>query len=153
MDCSMPGFPVLYLLLELAQTHVPWVGDVIQPSCPLSSPSPPAFNLSQHRGKDFFVCKKSFLYIHSLYVKILHTTFVMSWLFASGCQSIGTSASSSVLPMNIQDWFPLGLTDLISLQSKGSLNCESEREEWNSWLKYNIQKLRSWHLVPSLHGN
>ena len=55
-------------------------------------------------------------------------SFVMSWLFASGCQSIGTSASSSVLPMNIQDWFPLGLTDLISLQSKGSLNCESESE-------------------------
>ena len=50
-------------------------------------------------------------------------SFVMSWLFASGGQSIGTSASSSVLPMNIQDWFPLGLTDLISLQSKGSLNC------------------------------
>ena len=43
----------------------------------------------------------------------------MSQLFASGCQSIGASASSSVFPMNIQDWFPLGWTDLISLQSKG----------------------------------
>ena len=45
--------------------------------------------------------------------------FPMSWLFASGDQSIGTSASASVLPMNIQDWFPLGLAGLISLNSKG----------------------------------
>ena len=50
MDCSTPGFPVLHHLLELAQTHVHWVGDTIQPSHPLSSPSPPAFNLSQHQG-------------------------------------------------------------------------------------------------------
>ena len=50
MDCSMPGLPVLHQPLELAQTHVHWVGDAIQPSHPLSSPSPPAFNLSQHQG-------------------------------------------------------------------------------------------------------
>ena len=50
MDCSTPGFPVHHQLLELAQTHVHWVGDAIQPSHPLSSPSPPAFNLSQHQG-------------------------------------------------------------------------------------------------------
>ena len=46
-------------------------------------------------------------------------SFPMSQLFASGSQSIGVSASASVLPMNIQDWFPLGLTGWISLQSKG----------------------------------
>ena len=50
MDCSMPGFPVHQQLPELAQTYVHWVGDAIQPSHPLSSPSPPAFNLSQHQG-------------------------------------------------------------------------------------------------------
>ena len=50
MDCSIPGFPVLHHLPELAQTHVPWVSDDIQPSHPLLSPSPPAFNLSQHQG-------------------------------------------------------------------------------------------------------
>ena len=50
MDCSMPGFPVHHQLPELAQTHVHQVGDAIQPSQPLSSPSPPAFNLSQHQG-------------------------------------------------------------------------------------------------------
>ena len=50
MDCSMPGFPVHHQLLEFTQTHVHWVNDAIQPSHPLSSPSPPAFNLSQHQG-------------------------------------------------------------------------------------------------------
>ena len=50
MDCSMPGLPVHHQLLELAQTHDRQVSDAIQPSHPLSSPSPPAFNLSQHQG-------------------------------------------------------------------------------------------------------
>ena len=56
MDCSTPGFPVLHYLPELAQTHVHWVGDAIQPSWTLSSPSPPAFNLSQHQGLSQWVC-------------------------------------------------------------------------------------------------
>ena len=72
-------------LPELAQTYVYWVSDSIQPSRPLSSPSPPAFYLCQHQE-----------------------SFQMSQLFASGGQSIGASVSVSVLPMNIQDWFPLG---------------------------------------------
>ena len=50
MDFSTSGFPVLYCLLEFAQTHVHWVSDAIHSSSPLSSPSPPAFNLSQHQG-------------------------------------------------------------------------------------------------------
>ena len=50
MDCSMPGFPVHHQVLELAQTHVHQVSNAIQLSCPLSSPSPPAFNLSQHQN-------------------------------------------------------------------------------------------------------
>jgi len=50
MDCSTPGFPVYHQLLELTQTHVHWVSDTIQSSHPLLSPSPPAFNLSQHQG-------------------------------------------------------------------------------------------------------
>ena len=50
MDCSTPVLPVYYQVLDLAQTHVHWVGDAIQPSHPLSSPSPPAFNLSQHQA-------------------------------------------------------------------------------------------------------
>ena len=50
MDCSIPGFPVHDQLLELTQTHVHQGRDAIQLSHPLSSPSPPAFNLSQHQG-------------------------------------------------------------------------------------------------------
>ena len=50
MDCSRSSFPVHHQLPELAQTHVHQVGDTIQPSCSLSSPSPPALNLSQHQG-------------------------------------------------------------------------------------------------------
>jgi len=50
IDCSTPGFSVYHQLLELAQTHVHWVSDAIQASLPLSSPSLPVFNLSQHQG-------------------------------------------------------------------------------------------------------
>ena len=50
MNCSTPGFPVFHYLAEFAQTHVHWVSDAIQPSHPLSSPSPPALNLSQNQG-------------------------------------------------------------------------------------------------------
>ena len=91
MDCSMPGLPVYHQFPEFTQTHVHCVGDAIQPSHSLLSPSLPAFNLSQQ----------------------------MSQFFTSSNQNIGVSASTSVLPMNIQDWFPLGWTGWISLQSKG----------------------------------
>ena len=106
MDCSTPGFSVLHHLPEFAQTHVHWFSDAIQPSHPLLIPSP-AFSLSQHQG-----------------------FFPMSWLFASGSQSIGASASTSVLPMNIQRWFPLGLTGLISLLSKGLSRVFSRTTNW-----------------------
>ena len=59
MDCSMPGFPVHHQLPEFTQAHVHWVGDAIQPSQSLSSPSPPTFSLSQHQGLFQWV---SFLY-------------------------------------------------------------------------------------------
>ena len=95
MGCTMQGFPVHHQLLELAQTHVHRVRVAIQPSHPLSSSSLPVFNLSQHKG-----------------------LFPVSQFFTSGVLSIGVSASASVLPMNIQDWFPLGLTGWI-LQTKG----------------------------------
>ena len=95
MDCSTPGFPVLHHIPELAQTHVHGVSDAIQPSHPVIP---------------FSSCVQSFPASGS---------FLMSWLFASGGQSIGASASASVIPVNIQDWLPLGLTGWISSQSKG----------------------------------
>jgi len=78
MDCSTPGFPVHHQLLELAQTHVHRVGDAIQPSHPLSSPSPPAFNLSQHQG-------------------------LFQWVSSS--HQVAKVLEASVLAMNIQGWF------------------------------------------------
>ena len=56
MNCSMPGLPVHHQFLESTQTHVHGAGDAIQPSYPLSSPSPPALNLSQHQGLFKWVC-------------------------------------------------------------------------------------------------
>ena len=108
MDCSMPGQPAHHQLPEFTQTYVHWIGDVIQPSYPLSSPSSPAFNLSQHQGIFKWVN-----FLHQV-AKILQ--FQMSQFFAPGSQN---TAVSSVLPMNIQDWFPLGWTGWVSLQSKG----------------------------------
>ena len=86
MDCSTPGFPVYYQLPELTQTHVHQVGDAIQPSHPLLSPSPAT------------------------------GSFPISQFFASGGQSIGVSASAPVILVNIQDWFPLGWFNLLAVQ-------------------------------------
>ena len=99
MDCSTPSFPVHHQLPELTQTHVHWVSDAIQPSHLLSPP--------------FSFCPQSFP---------ASGTFPMSQLFTSGGQRIGVSTSASILPMNIRDWFPLGWTGWISLQSKGLSN-------------------------------
>ena len=78
MDCSTPGLPVHYQLPELAQTHVHWVGDVIQPSHPLSSPSPPAFNLSQHQGFFQWV-SSSHQVAKGLEFQLQHQSF--QWIF------------------------------------------------------------------------
>ena len=78
MDCSTPGFLVRYQLLEPAQTHVHWVGDVIQPSHPLSSPSPPAFNLSQHQGLSQWV-SFSHQVAKVLELQLQHQSF--QWIF------------------------------------------------------------------------
>ena len=79
MNCGTPGLPVHHQLPEFSQTHAHRVGDALQTSHPLSSPSPPAPNPSQHQG-----------------------FFPMSQLFAWSGQSIGVSSSTSALPMNTQ---------------------------------------------------
>ena len=94
MNRNTPGLPVHHQIPEFTQTHGHRVGDAIHPSHPLSSPSPPAPNPSQHQS------------------------FPMSQLFKWGCPSILVSASASVLPKNTQDW-SLKWTGWISLQSKG----------------------------------
>ena len=96
MNRSTPCLPVHHQLPESTQTHVHWVSDAI---LIFSSSVVP-----------FSSCPQSFPALGS---------FQMSQLFASGGQSIGVSASASVLPMNTQDWSALGWTGWISLQSKG----------------------------------
>ena len=99
MDCSTPGFPVLHHLPEFELTHVHWVGDVIQPFHRLLSPSPPAFNLSQHEG--VFVCLFVFpqwvasshqaakvleLQLqHQSFQWIFRSDFLSDWLVWSAC--------------------------------------------------------------------
>ena len=95
MDCSTPDFPVDHQLLEPIQIHVHHISDAIQTSHPVI-PFSSHLQSSQASG-----------------------SFPMSQFFTSGCQSIGASVSASALPMNIQDWSPLGWTGWISLQSKG----------------------------------
>ena len=104
-------------LLELAQTHVHQVNDGIQPSHPLSSPSPPAFNLSQHQDPFQWVSSS-----HQV-AKVLEFQ----------------------LQQNIQDWFPLGLTGLISLQSKGL-----SRVFTNTQFKSNNSSVLSFLYSPTL---
>ena len=102
LECSIQGYPIHHQILDLTQTHVHGVSDAIQPSCPLLSPFPHAFSLSKH---------------HS---------FLMSQFSASGGQHV--VASTSVLTMNTQDWFPLRLTGLSSLQSKGLQEYSSTKQ-------------------------
>ena len=113
MDCSMLGFRVLHQLPELALTPVHQVSDAIQPPYPLLSPSLPAFNLSHHQ------CL--FQWINSLHQ----------------VANIGASALASVLPMNIQGWFPLGLTSVIFLLSSPapqfkSINSSTQPSLWSN---------------------
>ena len=95
MDYSTPGLPVHHQLLEFTQTHVHWIGD---PSNHLISVVPFSSHLQSFPASG---------------------SFQMSQFFTTGGQSTEVSASASVLPMNIQDWFPLGGTGWISLLSKG----------------------------------
>ena len=97
IDCSTLGLPVHHQLLEFTQTHVHWVGDAIQPSHPLWSPSPPAFNLSEHQGL--------FKWVSSLHQVAKRLEFQLQ---------------HQSFPMNIQDWSPLGLTGWISLSPRDS---------------------------------
>ena len=93
MDCSMPGFPVHHQLSEPAQTHIHQVGHAIQPSHPLSSPSPPAFNLSQHQGL--------FQWVGSSHQVVKYWSFSIS----------PSNEYSGLISFRLDDW--------ISLQSKG----------------------------------
>ena len=118
MDCSMPGLHIPHHLPNVAQDHVRCISDTIQPSQP-PMPSSSPLNLSQHQGLSQRVNS------------------------SSGDQSIGASASASVLPMSIQCWFPLRLTGLISLLPEGLSEVFSSTIVWK-WQFYGaLPSLRS----------
>ena len=106
MNSSKPGLPVHHQLPEFTQTHVHRIGDVIQPSHPLSSPSPPAPNPSQHQG------------------------LFQWWFFQSGGQSYWSFSFSVSPSISVHGWFPLGLIDFIFLLSKGLKRVFSSTTVW-----------------------
>ena len=123
MKQSMPGSFVCLCFVEFAQIHAHWVGDTIGlPSLSLWSPSPFAFSPSQHQG---------------LYQK---SALCISW------PKYWTLVSASVLPMNIQGWFPLGLTGLISLLSKDYWESSSAQFKFKSISSSGVSLLPlEWH--------
>ena len=101
MDCCMPGLPVHHQLPELTRTHVHRVGDAIQPSHPLSSPSLPAFNLAQHQGLFQWVSSShqvakvlEFKPQHQFFQWTLRTDFLQDWLDESPCSPRNSQVSS-----------------------------------------------------------
>ena len=128
MHCSMPGFPILHYLLEFAQTHVLRVGNPIQPSCPLSPPSPSTHNLSQHQslsqwtGSLHKVAKVLELQLqHQSFQWIVRVSFLKDGLVWSPCsprdfqdssptprfESVNSSALSLLYgPTHICIWLP-----------------------------------------------
>ena len=122
MDRSTPGFPVHHQLLEFTQTHVHWVSD---------APTISSFVIPFSSHLRSFPASGS---------------FQMSQLFTSGGQSIGVSASTSVLPMNIQDWSPLGWTGWISLQSKGVSRVSNTTIQKNQFFAAQLSLWSSCHI-------
>ena len=128
MGCSMPGFPVHHQLLELAQTHFHGVGDAIQPSHPLSSPSPPTFNLSQHQGLFQWVSSSHqvakvlvFQLQHQSFQRVFRTDFLQDGLIGSPCSPRDSQEPSptpqfkSIYLRERTRWWRIGWTECLSL--------------------------------------
>ena len=99
MDCRMTGLPVLHYLLEFSQIHIHWINDAIQPSHPLSSPSPPAFNLSQYQGLFQWVSSsnqvaKVLELQHQFFQWIIRVDFLQDRLVGSPCRPRDSQESS-----------------------------------------------------------
>ena len=127
MDCNTTGLPVCHQLPEFTQTHVHWVGDAIQPSHPLSSTSPPAFNLSQHQGL--------FKWVSSSHQVAKYWSFSFS---------ISPSNEYSGLISFRMDWL-----DLLAVQgnletSDGKSNTAKEPGMLGLWIKANWKWSNRW---------
>ena len=175
MDCSTSGFPILHHLPGLAQTHVHWVYDAIQPSHPLSSPSPPAFNLSQHQG--FFQWVNSlhqvvkvleFQLQHQSFQWIFRVDFLWDWLVGSPCSPRDSSRVSSNTTVQKHQFFStqnLGILskkymwwgffiprDFVSVGlGWGQTNLFSLRLGWPQSLWEDLEESLAWETVELLH--
>ena len=156
MDCSTPGFPVHYQLLEPTQTHVHWVGDAIQPSllCIVKGLSHVWLFATPwgaaHQASLSITNSHCLLKLMSIEL-VMHSNRFILWSPSSSClqsfapsgsfpmsqfftlsdQSIGVSASASVLPVNVQDWFPLvDWLDLLAVQ--GTLKSLLQQSQFKS---------------------
>ena len=144
-SCTLPDHWLL-LLSHSAVSDSLQLHGLQHPRLPCSSPSP---GVCSNSGPSSQRCHPTILSSVIPFSSCLQSfpasgSFPMSWLFASGGQSIGASTSASVLPMNIQGWFPLGLTGLISLQTKGLSRVFSNTT---------IQKHQFFSAQPSLWSN
>ena len=134
MDCSTPDFPAHHQLPELAQTLIHQVGDVIQPSHSLSSPSP-TFNLSQHQGLFKWVSSShqvakvlEFQLQHQSFQRIFRTDFLYDWLVGSPCSPRDSQESSGVY----------------KLPNLGHVFCSIPRRPSNHWHRAFVRLLEVW---------
>ena len=137
--------PVVQSLSHVRLFATPWTA-----ACQASLSFPISWNLLKLMSIELVMLSNHLIFCHpllllpSIFPKIRERSFPMSWLFVSGDQSIGASPSASYLPMNIQDWFSLGWTGWISLQSKGLSRVFSNTT---------VQKHQFFSAQPSLRSN
>ena len=125
MDCSStPGFPKPHHLPEFAHIHVHWVGDVIQPSHPLSSPSTLAFNLTQHKGLFYWVYSLQEM-AKVLELHLQHQSF--QWIFSADSSITKSNDPKPIL------WF--ALLDYLYLSSFLAVALRIDPCLWNSYLE------------------
>ena len=140
MNCNTPGFPVLHQWLELAQTHVHWISNTIQPSHPLSSLFLPAFSLSQYQGlfqwgSSSHQVAKVLELQHQSFQWIFRTDFLQDWLVGSPCSPKDSQESSPTLQFKSINSLALSFLHSPTLTSI-----------YDYWKKHSLDR----HLLPFL---
>ena len=133
MNCSIPGFPVLYYLAEFVQTHVTWVSDAIQLYHPLSPPSPPALNLSLHQSLFQWVGSshqvgKVLEFQHQSFQWIFRVDFFSDWLVCSPC-----------CPRDYQDYFPAPQFKSINSSALSLLYVQLSHPYMTTWKNHSFE--------------
>ena len=136
VDCSTPGLPVRHQLPEFSQTHVHWVGDAIQPSHPLSSPSPPALNLSQHQGLFQWV-SSSHQVTKGLELQLQHQSF--QWTFRTAFPQDGL-VGSPCSPKDSQESSPTPQFKSINSPALSLLYCPALISMHDYWKNHSFDQ-------------